>query len=204
MNKESKTCSFGHEYWGELCDTCYPDTATTAPQSGMTQEQKQAYKDWFFSKDRVYFPTPDEQIKWFEENIPAPQSADQNFRDFMTIIHANQGIAKSSDGSEWKGYNCKAAVLETYEDLIAIADKFPIIRDEAVPQGDADGWLIDDMPKDGTPILRWHKMWKCPIAVRYIPGKFDHPWIEKTLTTSWPEESFTEHWQPLPAAPKTK
>lgn len=63
------------------------------------------------------------------------------------------------------------------------------------------GWVSEDMPKDGTVIQRWHKLWNCPVSVKYIPNMFEHEWIEATLTHSWPNESFTNYWRSLPSPP---
>ena len=54
MDKLSKTCDRGHEYWGDLCDTCYPRTAhTPTPEVGKTMDKKFAivYKDLSFSTE---------------------------------------------------------------------------------------------------------------------------------------------------------
>ena len=66
---------------------------------------------------------------------------------------------------------------------------------------------IEDMPKDGTVIQRWHTMWKAPISVKYVEdsphadkGMF---WIEATLAMAWPEEAFTPHYADLPKPPVT-
>lgn len=60
-----------------------------------------------------------------------------------------------------------------------------------------------EKPRDGTKIQMWHKMWKCPVSVKFSKLKEYEktPWLEITLSTCWPEESFTEHWMSLPDAP---
>lgn len=61
---------------------------------------------------------------------------------------------------------------------------------------------IETAPKDGTIILVWHRIWKCPISARYLEGrKSQCKWVEATITTEWPDEAFT-HWQSLLDAPK--
>lgn len=50
--------------------------------------------------------------------------------EFLQIIKANYEIAKRGDGSEWKGYSAKKAVLETYDDLFEIIKGLPLKRSE--------------------------------------------------------------------------
>lgn len=66
----------------------------------------------------------------------------------------------------------------------------------------ASGWQpIATAPTDGTMISAWHRMWECPVSVRYVVSNSPCKWIEATLTTQWPEDAFT-HWRPLPAHPE--
>jgi len=60
-----------------------------------------------------------------------------------------------------------------------------------------------EVPTDGTYILRWHRKWKCPVAVSFRPdAEFPNLfWIEKTKTVRWPETSFSPAWMPLPPKP---
>lgn len=69
-----------------------------------------------------------------------------------------------------------------------------------------DGWQsIETAPRDGTVIMAWHTVHRCPMSVVWKePG---HPfngevlnWYEKSYTTAWPERCFS-HWQPLLPAP---
>ena len=63
-------------------------------------------------------------------------------------------------------------------------------------------WNYTDMPKDGTRILRWHNVWRCPIAVFYKEGEGHLEWIEASLSNSWPEGSFApDAWVLYPEAP---
>lgn len=48
--------------------------------------------------------------------------------EFLTIIRANKAINDNADGSQWKGYSCKKAIAETYEDLISIIANLPAKR----------------------------------------------------------------------------
>lgn len=61
-------------------------------------------------------------------------------------------------------------------------------------------WLSSDMPKDGTKIMRWNKMWKCAQCVYYKEGLSNHAscvWITADHSNSYPEESFTPNfWMP--------
>ncbi len=56
-------------------------------------------------------------------------------------------------------------------------------------------------PRDGTPIMMFHQVWNTPVAVRWRPDVVAGlPWVEVTLTSAWPVESFS-HWAPLPEPP---
>lgn len=65
--------------------------------------------------------------------------------EFVTILKENFEAAKAGDGSEWKGYNCQSAVVETYEDLFEIIKNIPVKRS----QGDQK--VIDYVNKLTTP-----------------------------------------------------
>jgi len=70
-----------------------------------------------------------------------------------------------------------------------------------VPERDWE--TIDKAPRDRTPIQVFHDMWNCPVSVRYMPEGYENlrlPWVERTLTHSWPEEAFT-HFKPMPDPP---
>lgn len=51
--------------------------------------------------------------------------------EFVTIIMANYIICKDHDGDEWRGYSPRQAVLETYEDMLAIIRGLPLKRSRA-------------------------------------------------------------------------
>ena len=76
-------------------------------------------------------------------------------------------------------------------------------RDEA--RGALQWRPIETAPRDGTPILGWHRVHLCPIAIWFNPKGFCFKgqrlfWMEKTYTHAWPDDAFS-HWSPLPAAP---
>lgn len=68
---------------------------------------------------------------------------------------------------------------------------------------------IETIPKDGTVIQRWHRLWKCPVSVKFVKWaerrrigvRMDCEWITGTLDNTWPEEAFEPYWMPLPPAP---
>ena len=62
---------------------------------------------------------------------------------------------------------------------------------------------IETAPSDLTAIMRWHTIWKCPVAVQRNNGRMPgYPaWITATKDQSWPEEAFTAHWAPIPTGP---
>jgi hypothetical protein len=39
------------------------------PSNAETVDWKQKFINWFYQKDRVYFPTPDQCAEWFENNV---------------------------------------------------------------------------------------------------------------------------------------
>lgn len=53
-------------------------------------------------------------------------------------------------------------------------------------------WIISDVPKDGSIVMRWHRVQNVPCFVFYseVFGKDECNWIESTKTNRWPEESF--------------
>jgi len=57
----------------------------------------------------------------------------------------------------------------------------------------------DKIPSDRY-VVRWHKLWKCPIAVKYNFEK--NGWIDKTLNTIWPSLAFTNHYMELLQPPE--
>lgn len=64
---------------------------------------------------------------------------------------------------------------------------------------------FDTAPKDGTVIMAWHTVHKCPMAIVWKERGFPYRgdvmnWYERSYTTAWPERCFS-HWSPLPAAP---
>lgn len=61
---------------------------------------------------------------------------------------------------------------------------------------------IETAPRAGV-VVRWHKVWNCPVAVERNLGRLSEAleWITACKSNSWPEEAFTPYWQPLPEPP---
>ena len=62
---------------------------------------------------------------------------------------------------------------------------------------------IAEAPDGIAPMQRWHKAWKCVVAVSRNAGRISgvREWITATRDQSWPEEAFTPHWMPVPEGP---
>jgi hypothetical protein len=69
------------------------------------------------------------------------------------------------------------------------------------------GWQpMETVPKDGTLILCYHKLWKTPMTVSWfkqghqIERNIRAHWMQAGYTHFWPDEAFS-HWMPLPKPP---
>jgi hypothetical protein len=64
-------------------------------------------------------------------------------------------------------------------------------------------WNKTEPPKDGTRILRWHKIYKCTVSVYYNENNAVQDdgssngcvWTTSTLNCTWPEGAFLEYWK---------
>ncbi len=66
-------------------------------------------------------------------------------------------------------------------------------------------WLpISEYHDDNPLVMRWHKIWKCPVCVSYNPGRHNEllNWIEGTKTHAWPEEAFLPFYALIPQPPE--
>jgi hypothetical protein len=72
-----------------------------------------------------------------------------------------------------------------------------LMSNQRVPISEYDGTKRDY-------VMRWHVMWKCPVCVCMGIGTMAGRWIEKTLTTYWPDEAFEPCFMPLPSSPVIK
>lgn len=64
-------------------------------------------------------------------------------------------------------------------------------------------WLPISEYKPERVVIRWHKIWKCPIAVFLkTTGPHTGQWLEKTLGCSWPEMAFHPTFATMPECPK--
>jgi len=61
-------------------------------------------------------------------------------------------------------------------------------------------WKNTTPPKDRK-IIRYHILWKCPIAISWWKG---YGWITTTKTRIWPEETFAPEWSELPEPPPSE
>ena len=84
-------------------------------------------------------------------------------------------------------------------------EQWPIcigVAEAVLAAADRAAWRPIGEARNGERVVRWHRVWDCPVAVEHNEQfGADMPWIEATKTTRWPEEAFTPHYQPLPAPP---
>jgi len=50
-------------------------------------------------------------------------------------------------------------------------------------------------------VMRWHRIWNCPVCVCVGKGTMAGNWVEKTLTTQWPDNSFEPFFTSIPSPP---
>ena len=71
-----------------------------------------------------------------------------------------------------------------------------------------DKWVSAEPPKDGSKIIRWHKLQKSPLIVFYKKGFSPHKgcdWVTIDCSNSYPEESFEVNiFKLAPSHPKEK
>ena len=69
---------------------------------------------------------------------------------------------------------------------------------------DSNGWLpMSSWKNDWKPILRYHVIHGAMDVVRRNLGSSrEYKWMNGDMTTWWPDDAFTDHWQPLPGAPE--
>lgn len=88
--------------------------------------------------------------------------------------------------------------------ILSIARALIAERERRTP--DVVTWQdFDTAPKDGTVIMAWHTVHKCPMAIVWKERGFPYRgdvmnWYERSYTTAWPERCFS-HWSPMLAAP---
>jgi len=75
---------------------------------------------------------------------------------------------------------------------------------------EGQGWQdIATAPKDGTVILRPHRIWGAidvryavePLSVTTLTAGTKWEWLNGDYTTAWPDDAFLPFWQRLPPAP---
>lgn len=68
-----------------------------------------------------------------------------------------------------------------------------------------NNWInISEYKQEGdkrNKVLRWHKIWKCPVAVFLGTDEYVGQWLEATLSTVWPEEAFEPFYMNFPSSP---
>lgn len=72
---------------------------------------------------------------------------------------------------------------------------------------DKNGWRpMSEFDFDGIyswkPIMRYHVIHGAmDVTRRMVPG-VGLRWMNGDMTTYWPDDAFTDHWQPLPGPPE--
>lgn len=75
---------------------------------------------------------------------------------------------------------------------------------EAISQMQPEWVPIDQYPDKEIPlVMRWHKFWKCPVAVehRRAYSEPDNEWLDGTRDNTYSETSFEPFFQYLPNPP---
>ena len=89
----------------------------------------------------------------------------------------DEGEARFRDGVE-SGLKTAIELLENSIDVLSSKEK---------------NWIKADVPKDGSRIIRWHKILNIPLFVFYKEGMSSHKscvWVTIDCSNSYPEESF--------------
>ena len=90
-----------------------------------------------------------------------------------------------------------------------MVEALPIHTCPPVGKSDVDALVMDAQktkamaaaPRDGTVILAWHHVHSCWLPIKWHKVSNETMnWLEATITTWWPEESFT-CWMDHPPAP---
>lgn len=128
------------------------------------------------------------------------------YRDICSVGHNPTRLEFSARGIEYSAY-IKPGKNELKE-FLAECERLNVEwLDESPASPAGDGWNhgMDEAPKDGTPIQAWHKLWNCPISVKWMGDKAGVPycpWVSVTLDNQWPIEAFSA-WKQLPTPPNT-
>jgi hypothetical protein len=102
------------------------------------------------------------------------------------------------------GYTSDVHLLR---DILAILD-----APRTTPPAQEPWQPIETAPKDGTTILRPHRIWGA-MDVRYLTEDQRHftsvladgipwEWVNGDYTTAWTDSAFLPYWMPLPEPPK--
>gem|GEM_PF-6002318 len=114
------------------------------------------------------------------------------------------GGIRNSDGTTT--FTCSAPMLRATEWLGEPMKALEAIANALNGIDAGEDWqAMDGAPKDGTVILAWHTVHKCPIAIRWNEEGFSSGdetlhWFERSGTTAWPGGCFS-HWRPPLGAP---
>lgn len=106
--------------------------------------------------------------------------------------------AKFSELSDGYDYDHNEFPIQTMteEPAVALVQWAISLQPEWVP-------IAQYPDKDIPLVMRWHKLWKCPVAVQHRRAYADNgcEWLGGTRDNTWPEEAFEPFFQVLPQPP---
>jgi hypothetical protein len=109
-----------------------------------------------------------------------------------------EALRKENEGlKDWQA-KAKQAKIELDLERIRLQD---VIRDLEVKLDKAKWQPIETAPRDGSFLLGYYKMWKCPTIIRWQKSQYgDFGYWDCARVCS--DNIHPTHWMPLPDAPE--
>ena len=149
---------------------------------------------WRINQKR--YTLPNANLKPMSNTTNKEQTAKQILSDIVKeVTNDNQSSFQDmvNDGDEYREKDGIGLVAER----IAIQAINQALQLSAHCK-EKDGWVpITEYDSHARPyVIRWHKLWKCPICVCMGKRSMEGSWVEKTLTTHWPNDAFEPVFKP--------